>query len=152
MQYLRAFFEAMRLTLRGETIVSPAEREFPALFGWIKAGQKHLSVIDDQLEQHPTEAANWQQIKIHVDGRDMTLKTVLDGVRYHLTQEYPYLLENFTDHSLTALYASNLNDQYWVQSLAQLDNLPTTLNQPLTNLSAHLRAIPPSTDVRNSPT
>jgi hypothetical protein len=152
MHNLRAFFEALRLTLRGETIQSPAERKFPVLFKWMKDGQAHLTAIEKHMAQANLSAAAAEQITIHVDGRDMSMKTVLEAVRYHLGDEYPYLLENVTDHSLTALYAANLNDQYWVQMLAQSDDLPESLSQPMTALSDHLSAIPSSTAASNSQT
>jgi hypothetical protein len=141
MRYIRAFWQALQMTLRGETLESPQERRYPRLFDWLTQTRKQLAEVNRQAQQHNYDQA---ALTVHVDGRDMSMETILGGVRYHLYEEYPYLLANLTEHSITAIYASNLNDRYWVMTLAQVETLPPPLQDAVSALSTQLDAIPPS--------
>ncbi|NJL56985.1 hypothetical protein HC928_18910, partial [bacterium] len=72
-------------------------------------------------------------------------QTVLAAVAYHVDTEYPHLLHDPAQHSLTAIYASNLNDQYAVARLRDLEDVRgTALAAALQRLDEHLSAIPPA--------
>lgn len=147
MRYVRAFFVALQMTIRGEKITSPAQRQFPRLFEWLHSAQAQLDAATAQAQQHGMDAAQRQALTVRVDGRDVSMETILTTVRFHLSDEYPYMLENLTEHSITALYASNLNDRYWVSSLAQADDLNPAVQSAVQRLSEQLDAIPPSNEV-----
>jgi hypothetical protein len=134
------------MTLRGEKVTSPAQRQFPRLFAWLHTAEAHLDTAMTRAEQSGLHQAKRRQVVVRVDGRDMDMETILTTLRFHLTEEYPYLLENLTEHSMTALYASNLNDRYWVMSLAQSEQLDDAVQDAVATLSAHLDNIPPSNE------
>jgi hypothetical protein len=78
------------------------------------------------------------------------MDVVLKSAEFHLNEEYLYILEHFTEHSLTAIYAFNLNDRYWMATLAAVEILPEKVKQSLEALSEHLDAIPPSTALQQN--
>jgi hypothetical protein len=80
-----------------------------------------------------------------IDGREQSLHTIIEAIRYHAAQEYPYLLQHLTEHSLTAIYASNINDQYAVARFLETESAKNKeLRHALMQLSDHLQAIPPT--------
>jgi len=84
---------------------------------------------------------------LKIEGREMTTLTILKAVAYHNKEEYPYLLHNLTEHSLTAIYASNMNDQFHVMRLrdsAVVADASEAVQQAIAALSDHLNNIPPS--------
>lgn len=135
MRYIRAFFTALRMTLRGETYVRPYE----PLWAWIEAGVTYvdtaLRILDD-----PALA----QTKLRVEGREMTVQAMIGGVSHHFKQEYPYLLRHLTQHSITGIYATNMNDQFYIARLLEHDFVPAKDRSALVRLSEHLNTIPPS--------
>ncbi len=146
LRYIRAFFKALAITLRGETLPSPAEQRHPRLFKWQRTANDRLAAV---FEVAQAQGYNEQQRKtttVRIEGRDLSMETILASVQYHLNEEYPYLLKHPTEHTLTALYASNINDRYWMAQLAQLEGLPPPLRDAIAALSSQLEAIPPSTE------
>lgn len=142
MHYIRAFFQALTMTLRGETIQSPAQQQFPQLFEWKQATEKQLQAVFNTAMENGYDVDERKRITFRVDGRDVSMETVLNTVEFHLSEEYPFLLENLTDHSLTALYATNMNDQYAVSSLAQQQDLNLNVANAIGTLSESLKNIP----------
>ncbi|GAB4522575.1 MAG: hypothetical protein OHK0046_35300 [Anaerolineae bacterium] len=143
MRYIRAFFTALRITIRGE---QPSG--FVQLVRWIEATPEMVKAVYTAAEAQGLNKAHRQALVTVVDGRDTGLQTALAAVEYHARQEYPYLLKNLTEHAITAIYATNLNDQYAVQRFAQLPELVgTPAGQALAALEKHLTSLPPSTEV-----
>ena len=87
-----------------------------------------------------------QALKVRVDGRLMSLETLLATVKFHAHQEYPNLLGHGTAQDiLNTLYATNINDQYWISRLVEGDAVQNLLlRTALNRLSTHLAQIPPS--------
>lgn len=142
MRYIRAFFIALRMTLRGE---KPQPPPYQALIDWLEATPALVKAVYAAADQHGMDKATRQAVQIKVDGREQPIQTLLAGVEYHARQEYPYLLQNPTSHSLVAIYASNMNDQYGVLRLKDHPRIAgTPLEQPVTRLATHLEGIPPS--------
>lgn len=146
LKYARAFFGALKMTLRGQTPPTPAAKH-PEMDTWIRDG---LKVIADTLRvanQMGLDQTARSAIRLQIEGRETTMEAILGGVYFHLVQEYHYLLQNETNHNLTAIHASNLNDQFRVFRLREALSV---MNQPkyteiineLVLLQKHLESIP----------
>ncbi|MEL6268888.1 MAG: hypothetical protein AAFV33_11340 [Chloroflexota bacterium] len=146
MRYIRAFFKALAMTVRGETIESAAELQFPRLFAWIREGRTLADAAMQAAEVNGYDEAARKQLTVQVDGRTVSMDVIMKSVKFHLEDEYPYMLEHLTEHSITGVYAANLNDRYGVLLLAE-ENLPEPLKAAVITLSQHLDTIPPSTEV-----
>ncbi len=147
-RFFRIFFQALMMTLRGEKPRSRAQRDYPRLFEWLALTTEKLRAIDDWFTTHPTMHAQCAHLKVKIDGHELTMETILASVRFHLAQEYPYLLKHLTEHTLTGIYAYNLNDAFQVFKLSQADATPAELQPLLQDLLNHLQAIPPSTSLQ----
>jgi hypothetical protein len=144
MRYIRAFFQALAMTIRGEKPLSAGERRYPQLAGWLQTAQTNVDAVYRALEQANMDMRARRQTTVKVDGRETNIDALLGTVRYHLHEEYPYMLRHLTEHSLTGIYASNLNDQYWLAKILEAATLPDPVVVPLQTLQEHLTAIPPS--------
>lgn len=132
MQNIGLFFKAIWLTLKGER---PPQSPHQSLKDWISTGIP--------LAEAALQSVN-HNFTIKVDGRNQSIQTILKGVVYHLSQEYPYLLQHLTEHSLLAIRASNLNDQYAIKKLMESSEIVPfeTLIKNLDSLRNHLFSIP----------
>src|SRR5690349_12461935 len=106
MRYIRTFFTALRMTLRGER---PPESPHAALIAWIQQAGKLVDAVYAATDQNGIAKAERQKIVIRIDSRNMSVETILATLRHHTSTEYLYLLRNMSAHSITAIYASNLN-------------------------------------------
>jgi len=149
-KYIRAFFVALRYTLRGETMPSSVERQFPTLTAWLQQTEDQLRQVYQTAAAHNLDKSARQQITIDAEGRQLNMETILSGLRFHITEEYPYMLKHLTAHSVTAIYAANMNDQFFVAKLAQADELPAPVQQQIVALKAQLDSIPSSTEAQQS--
>ena len=142
LRFIRAFFIALKMTLRGE---SPPPRPLASLHDWIERGQNLAAAALTSADESGLNAEQRKAINVIVDGRPHSLETILQAAHYHLTTEYPYMLEHLTRHSITAIYAINMNDQY---ALDRISNVSDLADHPaaasLSVLREHLNAIPPS--------
>lgn len=145
MRYIRAFWIALMMTLRGEKVEIP----FARLREWIDQSTKRLDEAVKVADQSGFGKRERKQLVLKLDGRDTTMQTVLDAINHHLTEEYLYLLNNITDHSITAIYASNMNDQYFIMRLRDEPTIQqnSALHNAIANLSQQLNSIPPSTEI-----
>lgn len=140
MRYVRAFFVALWLTLRGrQTEASP----HAPLEAWIARSAELSKAVIKVADATGMKQAIRQQAKLKLEGREQSMESILATVQYHAEQEYPYLLENFTDHSITAIYAANMNDQFSVSRLQEADFMADdALKQAISRLNEHLSSIP----------
>jgi hypothetical protein len=137
MRYIRAFFTALRMTIQGERVILPYKR----LRDWLTEAEKHSAAALKAVQTA-------DQIKVKVDGREQDAQTILKAVHYHVVEEYPYLLDNLTEHSITAIYANNMNDQYAIARLTEDATFSqAAARQAIEQLNQHLHAIPPSNDL-----
>ncbi len=136
-RYLRAFIRALQMTLRGE---KPSAA--PAIMHWSRQLTRLMDDLYAVVEQNGLDKNQRQQTRIRLDGRVMSLETALATVRYHATHEYPTLIGyGINNTNLNAIYASNMNDRYWVTRL--LEDLPNPAVQvALNRVAAHLDSIP----------
>jgi hypothetical protein len=139
MRYIRAFFTALRMTLRGE---QPISNPYLNLSEWMS---KAVALVDSVIKtMNVRNAAVLKTTKVRLDGRDTSVEVVLATIKHHMTEEYPYLLQHETRNSINTIHASNVNDVYHVSALLNASALQdAAVQQVLMALKAHLDAIPP---------
>jgi hypothetical protein len=137
----RLFFKAIRMTLRGERVTRP----YGKLIDWIEEAASLSDALLTIADDTGITQAEREKILLKIDGRNQSAQTILAGVHYHANQEFQYMLSNPTEHTITAIYATNMNDRYAVQRLIEADALhDPRVRSALGKLSDHLQAIPPS--------
>jgi hypothetical protein len=141
-RYSRAFLLALKMTLRGEKFVPVPPHP-------VVAWTQQLVILTDDVyaaaDRSGLDQQAQQSIKLRLDGRLMSLETVLAAVKFHGAQEYPNLLQNGLNRDiLNTIYASNINDQYWISRLIEAESLSSApLQAALTRLKTHLDEVPP---------
>ena len=141
---VRAILQALRLTLRGESL-TPAH--YRPLEAWIDAALPLLARAERAAATADLDAASLQ---LWLDGRPTSLEITLKMLRHNLTEEYPRLIRLNDPHSMTVVQSSNMNDQYRVSQFAAADIFSrTALRRSLEDLNAHLLNLP-STETPHS--
>ncbi len=141
-RYAKAFWGALRMTIRGEKIVPPPASP---LVIWIN---QYLSLVDSVVraaDQNGIDQATRKQIKLRLDGRQMSLETALLTLKFHATEEYPSLVRQGIEGRgvQSTLYATNMNDRYWISKMAEAAELQQPeLQKALSALDTHLDNIP----------
>lgn len=146
MRYIRAFFKALKLTLRGKSIELDPIR-YPKLQDWVKRGVDLTDIIYRVSAQNSMDEKARKNLILHLDGRDWSMELILSSVRYHMGMEYPSLLEAVIEHNVTTLYALNLDDRYRVSQLAETEVLQADVQEAIQALANHLQTIPSSHEV-----
>ncbi|MGQ9909167.1 MAG: hypothetical protein ACUVS2_10070 [Candidatus Flexifilum sp.] len=143
---IRVFFQALALTLRGQSVEAPilsaARARFPALTGWC---EETVVRVDSAIAA--AEAAGWTDERraaftLHLEGRDVSLKVMLATVRYHGAHEIPHLLASASRYTRVGVRALAINDHYWAQQFSAAETLPPAVQAALASLAAHLAAPP----------
>ncbi len=141
MRYIRAFWTALQMTLRGD---SPPPDPYANLSEWMEQAIRLVGAVIKAANALKLDAAALKTIKVRVDGRDTNVDVILAAINHHMNEEYPYLLRHMTRNNINAIHASNLNDVYRVSSLIDLPALQdAAIQQSLTILKDHLEKIPP---------
>lgn len=139
-RFVSAFFTALKMTLRGQTVAS---RKHPKLARWINETHKHLKDLYQTAEEEGLGQAQREAFTLQIDSRPISMETILAAVQHNLTEEYPRLLRLDDPHSLTVIYASNMNDQHRVTQLAQYPGLAgTPTAEKIAALNEKLMTIP----------
>lgn len=141
-RYIRAFIVTLRLTMRGQ---QPPGLRHPELYTWIKQMALLVDAVYAAADQNNLGKKAREATTVKLDGRSMSLETAFQTLRYHAGEEYPSLLRNSPNsrHNLSAIYAGNMNDRYWLMTLQAEPALQNTaVHAALTHLGAHLDAIP----------
>lgn len=126
------------MTLRGE---QPPSTRYPVLITWMEQATVLTTAVFEAAARDGLGEKERRQLILKVDGRPISMQTILDGVQYHMSNEYQYLLKNETSDSLTAIYSSNLNDQYRVQRLGEnLEKID--VKAAVEALAEHLNRLP----------
>ena len=121
------------MTLRGEKIQTDLNFE---LRQWMRHSD---NAVADLMRAIPREQ---RQTTIKIEGRDTRISTILSAIHYHMTEEYPYLLVHEDAHSLTAIYASNMNDQFQIMRLRETLKNEEKLLRKVDKLARQLESIP----------
>jgi hypothetical protein len=135
LRYVRAFWVALRMTLRGEQPPPPPNAP---LIEW---NQRTIVLLDEVSRAAKSAGFDLTLTTVRIDGRDLTLEKTLAALRYRAATEYPSLLRQPGRHNLTAIYASNMNDRYWLACLLELDT-PPAVKKALGILHKHFEHIP----------
>lgn len=147
MRFWQAFWQALRLTLRGQ---KPPALHDPQLLTWVRQLDSLVDEVYTAADQSQLDLARRQALSLRLDGRVMSVESVLSAVRYHARQEYPSLLRSGLPHNRLGIQASNVNDRYWVSRLLGMPELQfPNLAAALQRLADHLDAFP-STELSNS--
>lgn len=133
---IRAFFVALMMTLRGQT--SP--QRHGALWAWVQQAEQLVDAVYHAADKNGLDEERRKAITVKVDGRARSMESILGTVRFHLREEYPYVLKRETEHSLTAIQASNLNDHYAALRLSESAEVGA-VRAALESLSAHLESL-----------
>ncbi len=132
------------MTLRGEKIATTPVPASPLTI-WIK---QYLSLVDSvarTANQNGIDQATRKQIKLRLDGRQMSFETALLTLKFHASEEYPSLLRQGIEGRgvQNTLYATNMNDRYWISRMAENPELQKPdVQAALSNLDKHLDSIP----------
>lgn len=139
---LRAFILALKMTLRGE---KPSMAALPPIVVWSRQLVERVDAVSRAADACGFGKAARQKLTLKIDGRMRNVEFVLATVRFHAAQEYPSLFQNgLTSRYLNAVYATNMNDQYWISRLLELDALQNPqMRAALEQLRLHLENVPP---------
>ena len=136
-RFARAFIQALRLTLRGESLTPVHYRPLET---WIAVG---LTLLDQAERAAAVDRIDTAALQLKLDGRATSLDTTLKMLRHNLREEYPRLIRLDDPHSMTVVLSSNLNDQYRVGQFAQSDVISSEpLRRALAELAGHLQKLP----------
>ena len=136
-RFLSALIQALRLTLRGETLRPPHYRPLET---WIAAGLDLLARVE---ELAPADSVDLEALQLKLDGRPTSLARSLDMIRHNLVDEYPRLIRLDDPYSMMVVQSSNFNDQYRIsQFLGAGIILSPQLRDALSTLNAHLVDLP----------
>lgn len=142
-RYWTAFVGALRLTLRGEK--APPPTPVHPVVGWGRRSVDLVAAARKAADAAGLNEAARKALKIRVDGRAVSVETLLAAVQFHAAQEYPNLLRNgVSQRALNAVYATNINDHYSILKLIETPDLSApALRAALQALADHLEH-PPS--------
>ncbi len=136
-RFLRALSQAIRLTLRGETLTSPRYRPLEA---WIAQALNLLAKVDALVL---AEALDIAALQLKLDGRPTSLERSLEMIRHNLVDEYPRLIRLDDPYSMMVVQSSNFNDQYRISQFLAADILlPPEFQRALSALNTHLLNLP----------
>ena len=136
-RFLRALLQALRMTLRGETLTPPHYRP---LESWIAEALTLLGAVEFCAAAQSVELGAFQ---LKLDGRPTSLERSLQMIRHNLTNEYPRLIRLDDPFSMTVVQSSNFNDQYRISQFLNAEiSLSAELQQALATLNSHLLNLP----------
>jgi hypothetical protein len=137
-RYGRAFVLTLQYTLRGEKPpLLKVRDEYPSLAAW----WTQTIVLVEVVEQAAAAAGiDIDMVKLRIDKRDISMKTILATVRFHAERDYPYLIAHGETYDAMTLQATNVNDRYLVMQLA--NNVDTAIKPSVEALRIHLDNLP----------
>lgn len=139
-KYFRAFIKTLRLMISGGKL--PEEANMPYR-RWSERTVALVATVFSISDKNAFSSEKREAIKAKIDGREMSLQTVLQVIHYHAKEEYTYLLKNLTDNSITTIQATNLNDEYALSRFIENTLIENgEIRQGLTHLHNHLKQIP----------
>jgi hypothetical protein len=145
-RYLQALVTAVRLTLRGERPVPSAQS---LLSDWMKRSAELADAALAAADAEGLDQESRRKRTLTAEGRRTNMDTILNAVRFHASEEFPHLLSNFSQTSITAIYATNVNDRFLISKL--FDTLEAgILREAVGKIASHLESIPPIQQHSNS--
>jgi hypothetical protein len=144
-RYWKAFWKALRMTLRGEQVESSPHDE---LLNWSRRTVDLVREVLQAADQDGMDQSARQTIRIRADGREMSMHTILSGIEHHAAVEYPMLIRTLREDSFAVIQANNTDDQFRLTRLIEAEAAGnTTLQTVLRKLEAHLRSQPAPVNV-----
>lgn len=144
MRYLKAFWQALVLTLKGQTLQPQRQSppEYQAYLAWIEEGQRHLQNLHNTLEAHQWDQARRSAYTLRIDSRPMSLELLLQNLAFHFQTDYLRTLEINQELSLAVIRANNLNDHYHLLKFQESPDLQwEPLQSKLDLLMNHLESL-----------
>ncbi len=139
-KYFRAFIKTLRLMMSGGKL--PEEANMPYR-RWSERTVALVATVFSVSDKNGVVSETRETIKARIDGREMSLQTVLQAIHYHAKEEYAYLLKNLTDNSILTIQATNLNDEYALSRFIENTLIENSeIRMTLTHLHNHLKQIP----------
>jgi hypothetical protein len=138
---LRAFWRALQMTLRGETYTPPPPA-YPEVRVWISQGQALLKTIFETADAQGLDEAARKQHTLTLEGRPISMQTILAAVEHNFSREYGLLLDSGLEHSWLSLAAFNMNDRYRLSQLAASLPQSAALQGAIEALESHLAELP----------
>lgn len=137
-RYESRFFDAFR-----RAMTRPHNTAYPSLSTWALHTRDHVRAVIAAANTVGLDESQRRALVLHVDKRDISMETILAGIRFHAAEEYPFLLRQSHEHNLLAVHAANLNDRYLVMQLAAADETQAEpLRSQLNILRNHLDNAP----------
>ena len=138
---LRAFWQALQMTLRGQIYTRPSKVSAEAR-DWIEQGQVLTRNALSTADTHGLDETARKQHVLTVEGRPISMQTILAGVQHNFEREYMPLLDSGLEHSWLTLMAFNMNDRYRLTQLAESLAHVSAVQQAIMTLEAHLAVLP----------
>jgi hypothetical protein len=139
-KYSRAFWKTLRLLMSGGKIPEEAHMDYRR---WSERTVALVATVFATSDKHGISVSQRDMIRAKIDGREMSLQTILQAVAYHAKEEYVYLLRHFTDQSLMTIQATNMNDEYALSRFIENTLIENgDVRQSLIYLHNHLKQIP----------
>lgn len=137
-RYLRALIGAIRMTASGKT---PPPSPLAPLRAWMLETSTLTDAVAAACAGIGLDTAARRKTILMIEGRRVNLNTVLLAAKFHAQHEYRLLLQTPDERSLTALYATNVNDCFLLSRFISV--LPDGDAQILLKrLITHLEAAP----------
>lgn len=136
MRRLRAFFLALKMTLRGQ---SPRPAHFAPLENWMAAVDSQLTLVLAAAEAQGLDKNRRQALQLKLDGRMTSLEQSLQMLRHNLRNEYPRLIRLNDAYSMMVVQSLNMNDQYRISRFLEAQLIESVaLRQALAGLRERL--------------
>ena len=140
MRVLRAFFKALQLTLRDESLTPP---KFRPLEIWIATGRSLLSLVIEAADASGDGQQQRQALQLKLDGRMTSLQQTLDMLHHNFVNEYPRLIRLNDNYSMLVAQSINMNDQYRLSRFLSEDVIESQdLRRAMEGLHDHLLNLP----------
>ncbi len=139
-RYITAFWKALQLTLRGETL-QPRD-EYPEFTIWMQQTIQLTDNIFTIADKHALDEPARKTLMLRIDKREIAMQTILAAVKHNVQREYPLLLASRVEHFAGAIQALNHNDCYRISQLGQTLGAYPQVQQAVQRLETHLLALP----------
>lgn len=139
-KYIRGLWKTFTLLLRGGKLPEEANIHYRL---WTERTAALVTAVFSASDKVGISENKRNDLKVKVDGREISLQTTLKGVAYHAKEEYAYLLKHLTENSLTTIHATNLNDEYALSRFIESGLIyEDSILVMLRNLHNHLKQVP----------
>lgn len=115
---IRAFFGALQMTLRRESL---APAHYRPLTAWMGVVGSQLSLVLETADEHGFHQDQRKNLRLKLDGRLTSFEQSLQMLRHNLKNEYPRLIRLDDRYSMMVVQSINMNDQYRISRFLEED-------------------------------